>query len=290
MREKSLWIVFLVLLLVGCRLTGPEEQGQPTTVVPTRTPVEEVQPPVDKESAAVARAISDLQERQGIGKDEIMVDEVISTEFPDASLGVPEPGMSYAQVITPGYVIRLRAHGETYEYRVSSERVALVPEAQDPAMPTLPGQVTFERVEIAGTGLSIEVPAGWLRLDPDWVWVPAEGSSLRLGVDWTPLPPPMEAEAALLPSPSQVLDSEPVTLSWGQGRRVVLEVYGPAEQGGDAKAPVESVEMHVLVVVSQEGARRGYDLYARGATADELASLEPLLAHVLDTSTLEAAP
>ncbi len=93
----------------------------------------------------------------------------------------------------------------------------------------------------------------------------------------------------LLPAPSQVLSSEQVALSWGQGRRVVLEVYGPAEQGGDARAPVESIEMHVLVVVNQEGVRRGYDLYARGATAEELAGLEPLLAHMLESSLFGAA-
>jgi len=292
MREKGLWIVFLVLLLVGCRLASPEEQGRPGTVVPTVTPTEEVLPPVDDESNAVARAVADLQDRLGIGEGDITVQEVVPAEFPDAGLGVPEPGMSYAQVITPGYVIRLRAKDGTYAYHVGGERVALVPNVQepdvaDPRMPPLPGRDTFERVEVADTGLSFEVPAGWLRLDPEWAWVPAEGSSLRLGVDWMALQPPMEPEAALLPSPSQVLVSEQVALSWGQGQRVVLEVYVPAEQGGDAKAPVASVEMHVLVVVDQEGVRRGYDLYARGGTAEELAGLEPLLAHVLETSTLE---
>ena len=155
-------------------------------------------------------------------------------------------------------------------------------------MPPLPGQETFQRVEIADTELSFEVPLGWLRLASAWAWVPAEGSGLRLGVNWMDLQPPMKPEAAMLPSPSQVLSSEQVVLSWGQGRRVVLEVYVPAAQGGDAKAPVESVEIHVLVVVNQEGVRCGYDLYVRGATAEELAGLEPLLGRVLDTSTLQS--
>ena len=294
MREKGLWIVFLLLLLVGCRMATPEEQEQAITVAPTPTPTAEVLPPSGDESDAIDRAIADLRERLGIGEEDVTVVEAIPTEFPDASLGLPEPGMSYAQVITPGYLIRLRADGVTYEYHVGGERVALVPAAQDlggdvPGMPPLPGHDTFVRVEVAGTDLSFEVPAGWLRLDPDWIWVPAEGSSLRLGVDWAPLQPPVEAEAVLLPGPSQVLDSEQVTLSWGQGRRTVLEVYGPAGQGGDAQAPVESVEIHVLIVVNESGVRRGYDLYASGATADEVASLEPLLDHMLETSQLDTA-
>jgi hypothetical protein len=70
-----------------------------------------------------------------------------------------------------------------------------------------------------------------------------------------------------------------VTLSGGQGRRVVLEVYAPAAQGGEAKAAVESVQTHATIVVNQDGVRRGYDLCA-------MAGLEPLPAHVLGTSTI----
>jgi hypothetical protein len=97
----------------------------------------------------------------------------------------------------------------------------------------------------------------------------------------------MEPEAALLPQPSQVLYSEEVTLPWGQGRRTLLEVYGPAGQGGDTQAPVESVEIHVLVVINREGTRRAFDLYARGAGMEDMGTLEPLLQRMLDTGRLE---
>jgi hypothetical protein len=51
-----------------------------------------------------------------------------SAEFPDASLGVPEPGKTYAQVVTPGYIVELLLEdGQTYEYHASGERVVLVP-------------------------------------------------------------------------------------------------------------------------------------------------------------------
>jgi hypothetical protein len=53
------------------------------------------------------------------------VEDIEPKDFPDASLGVPEPGMTYAQVITPGYVILLNAEGETYEYHAAGERVVL---------------------------------------------------------------------------------------------------------------------------------------------------------------------
>lgn len=66
--------------------------------------------------AAVEQAKADLAKRQGIDKEEIVVVEVDSVDWPDTSLGCPEPGMIYAQVITPGYKILLAYAQEIYEY------------------------------------------------------------------------------------------------------------------------------------------------------------------------------
>lgn len=75
--------------------------------------------------ALVELAKEKLAERLDIDTEEITVEAVQEATFPDASLGVPEPGKSYAQVVTPGYVIRLEAEGETYEYHGANERVVL---------------------------------------------------------------------------------------------------------------------------------------------------------------------
>jgi hypothetical protein len=198
-------------------------------------------------------------------------------------------------------VIRLAVGERVYVYHGSGERVVLaageagqeISVPGDQPVPPVPGEATFSRVEIAGTGLSFEVPNGWFRIEPEWAWMPpdaqhpGEESALRLGGVWTDLQPPIEPEAALLPQPSQVLYSEEATLSWGQGQRFLVEVYGPAAQGSDAQAPVESVELHVLVVVDRDGARRAFDLYARGASMEDLGTLEPLLQRMLDSSRLE---
>jgi len=60
----------------------------------------------------VGLAKADLVQRLGISLSEIQVQSVTPAEFPDASLGVPEPGQVYAQVITPGYVIELTVAGQ----------------------------------------------------------------------------------------------------------------------------------------------------------------------------------
>ncbi len=82
-------------------------------------------PPVDGVNELVEMAKTDLAQQLGISSDDIQVEDVEAEDFPDASLGVPEPGKSYAQVITPGYIILLKAEGETYEYHAAGERVVL---------------------------------------------------------------------------------------------------------------------------------------------------------------------
>jgi hypothetical protein len=98
--------------------------------------------------------------------------------------------------------------------------------------------------------------------------------------------PPQEVEAVMLPTSSQIIHSEPVELGWASGQSFTVEVYAPAAQGDDTRAPVQSVETHVIVVVSLGDTRRAFDFYAIGQTAEQLAILEPSLQHMLETSIL----
>ena len=224
--------------------------------------------------------IADLAERLGVSSDEIAVQSVETTEFPDASLGVPEPGKVYAQVITPGYVIQLVVDDAMYEYHGSGDRVVFAPTSSSTPAPV------YQEVNIPEAGLVFEVPAGWLRLEPECAWAPDNANSLRLGFNWMDIQPPQEVEAAMLPHHSQIIHSEPVELDWASGRSFTVEVYAPAAQGDDTRAPVQSVEIHVLIVVSLGDTRRAFDFYASGQTAEQLAILEPSLQHMLETSIL----
>jgi hypothetical protein len=75
---------------------------------------------------ATKRAKADLAARLGVREDEIEEDSVEDAEFPDASFGAGSPGEMSAQMITPGWRIRLRARGERYEYRANRNRLRLV--------------------------------------------------------------------------------------------------------------------------------------------------------------------
>ena len=144
----------------------------------------------------------------------------------------------------------------------------------------------YQEVNIPEAGLVFGVPAGWLRLEPEWAWAPDGADSLRIGVNWMDIQPPQEVEAAMLPTRSQVIHSEPVELDWASGRLFTVEVYASAAQGDDTRAPVQSVETHVIFVVSPGGTRRAFSFYASGQTAEQLAILEPSLQYMLETSIL----
>jgi hypothetical protein len=103
------WFLLVsVLFGVGCRSATPEAYG-------------DAQPLVEQ-------AIADLASRRPLEEEQIEVVQVEATEFDDASLGVPEPGQMYAQVITPGYIIVLQADDKLYEYHAGDDRVVLASE------------------------------------------------------------------------------------------------------------------------------------------------------------------
>ena len=150
---------------------------------------------------------------------------------------------------------------------------------------TLGGSDTsYQRVPVPEAELSLEVPTDWTKIDAG-TWAASQDETLRLGVQWADLEPPQEPEAVLLPQPAQILESVPVQLPWSDARRFVVEVYGEAPQGG-GKAPVISVEAHVLALVDLGRARRAIDIYAAAPDAQELARLEPILQRALTSVEL----
>ena len=65
----------------------------------------------------VALAVDDLAERLSIDASLITVVLVEEVVWGDSSLGCPQPGMSYTQVLTDGMRIVLEANGQLYDYR-----------------------------------------------------------------------------------------------------------------------------------------------------------------------------
>jgi len=121
---KILRFSLIIFSLTGMLLSacGPSLSPAESTIIPT--------PPLDPEESQkfIMRAKAELSRQEGINPEEINLVSIEFTEFPDASLGVPEPGVNYAQVLTPGYIIFLEYQGETYEFHAAEERIVRVPE------------------------------------------------------------------------------------------------------------------------------------------------------------------
>lgn len=119
--KENRWLILtlglaLALALAGCADLGGEEAA-PTSVPPTST----AQPPAGEgegaQEAAAAEAKADLASRLEVDAEDIAVVSVEAKEWSDASLGCPEEGEMYAQVLTPGYQIILEVDGTRYDYR-----------------------------------------------------------------------------------------------------------------------------------------------------------------------------
>ena len=82
---------------------------QPTQGTPHETLPYEAQ-------RVVQMAKEDLAQRLELSVSEISVISVEAVDWPDASLGCPQPGMMYAQVITRGFLVVLEATSQSYEY------------------------------------------------------------------------------------------------------------------------------------------------------------------------------
>ena len=70
-------------------------------------------------------ARQDLSHRLGVSSDSISLARVEKVEWPDTSLGNPQPGGLYAQMLVPGFKLTLEAHGQSYLYHTSQDRVVL---------------------------------------------------------------------------------------------------------------------------------------------------------------------
>ena len=84
--------------------------------------------------------------------DQVVLISVEPQDFSDASLGCPSPGMSYAQVITPGHKVLLEADGRRFDVRVSGKygKICHRRKPGAPREPSVPTESVSEAVAAAG--------------------------------------------------------------------------------------------------------------------------------------------
>lgn len=86
------------------------------------TPQEMPQPGIPNPSVAASnRAAVKLADQLGIDVAEVQIVSIEQVEWPDSSLGCPQPGQNYLMVITPGFRIILEANGAQVEYHADMQ-------------------------------------------------------------------------------------------------------------------------------------------------------------------------
>ena len=74
-----------------------------------------------------AAAIQALARMLGMAASDITVVSSAAVEWPDACLGVAQPGIVCAQVVMPGFIIVLEAQGRQYEYHTNADASVVRP-------------------------------------------------------------------------------------------------------------------------------------------------------------------
>ena len=152
MRRKWIWLLagwLIIADLVGCGRAATPLSVEATPTAPLKTPTGEtpaptaaITPSAQEETVTASPTIpvpsdptlqklvvqvkEDLARRLSITVDGIGLVEAEAVEWPDASLGCPQSGMMYAQVITPGFRVVLEAKGQTYEYHTDTGRLVVL--------------------------------------------------------------------------------------------------------------------------------------------------------------------
>jgi hypothetical protein len=138
--SRALAIATGLILAAGCAVapSAPLATVAPETAA-RPSPSPEARPPLGSPAAKVpargtdsggseaivAAAVTDAAGRSGVPATAVRVVRVEPRDWPDSSLGCPRPGMGYAQVITPGYLILLEVAGQTLEYHADRNRIEL---------------------------------------------------------------------------------------------------------------------------------------------------------------------
>jgi hypothetical protein len=142
---KTRWIfpfVLLALAMTGCvpsQIDATESTDLPSSSLtreplstlipaqPTQGDKPQMNPLLPTPSALgleglIETAKQDLAQRLSISTSDIVLVDAKEVVWSDGSLGCPQPGMMYAQVLTPGYLIKLKYDIRDFEYHAGKER------------------------------------------------------------------------------------------------------------------------------------------------------------------------
>lgn len=121
-RTGWLFAAAVVIVLAGCSDESVEREREDILFVEGQGSADQL----GEEQRNVAKlAIETLAKELNVPGDEILVDTIRAVQWRDSSIGCPQPGRSYLQVITPGHKITLRVAGQVHVVHEANGRAML---------------------------------------------------------------------------------------------------------------------------------------------------------------------
>lgn len=89
----------------------------------------------------IDKAMMDLAQQLSVSTNQISFIQAISATWSDSSLGCPQPGMTYSQAVTPGYLIQLQADDRIYEFHTDVDQHVVFCGENTIEFPIKPGDI-----------------------------------------------------------------------------------------------------------------------------------------------------
>ncbi len=122
MRMKCVQVVIVsAALLAGCtdEATGAAKAPEGLKFVAGQGSAEQLD---DTERGVAELAIEALAKDLSVPAGKILIDTIRAVQWSDSSIGCPQPGEAYMQVVTPGHKVTLRVDGQIYVVHEAGNR------------------------------------------------------------------------------------------------------------------------------------------------------------------------
>jgi hypothetical protein len=113
-----------LFVVVGCSAASAPSGGtsslSPASVRPSPIPEGSASVssgPLDLPQSVIDPVVADIAKTAGVPVGEVVTVSAQPVTFPDGSLGCPQPGIAYTQMVVDGYKIVATAGGQTFDYR-----------------------------------------------------------------------------------------------------------------------------------------------------------------------------
>ncbi len=116
-------LLVVALVVVGCSVAAVPSAVPSTSIgiaAPSGRPdaSASLEPgAIDLPASITDPVVAEIARIAGVPVDQVVVVSAESVEFPDGSLGCPQPGMAYTQMVVRGYKIVAKVGGDVYDYR-----------------------------------------------------------------------------------------------------------------------------------------------------------------------------